>query len=97
MKKKFEEHFIGKNNVIYGRAKFNQWRQLPNETPQDFITDLISMAENLGYGDNKDDLICDRIIAGVLDWGLSERLMPTENLTLDKAIEMARLSHAVKK
>jgi len=48
--------------------------QKPEESVDSFITDLHTLAEFCKYGDLHDQLICDRIVVGLLDKKLSEKL-----------------------
>ncbi|KAK7469891.1 hypothetical protein BaRGS_00036111 [Batillaria attramentaria] len=52
--------------------------------------DLHKLADDCSYGELKPDLIRDRIVVGVADDNLSEELQAKANLTLDKAIQLAR-------
>lgn len=97
VKSKFEGHFIPCTNVIFERAKFNRRKQEANESVEAFITDLHKLAETCEYGSLKDDLIRDRLVVGLLDLGLSEKLQLDPKLTLQSATKIARNSEIVKK
>ena len=71
---KFEEYFVKRRNVIYERAKFNRRRQEQGESVDVFITSLYSLAEHCGYGLLHDEMIRDRIVVGIIDSRLSEKL-----------------------
>ena len=45
VRKAFDEHFVGKHNVIYERAKFNSRQQQHGETAENFMTDVHKLAE----------------------------------------------------
>ena len=94
---KFRAHFITKRNIVYERAKFNRRIQEPGEPVDAFITALYSLAEHCKYGDLRDELIRDRIVVGIVDKSLSEKLQTTDDLTLEKAITRVRQKEAVKK
>lgn len=83
-------------NTLFERVKFNRRKQVPGESVETFIQDLYQIAENCGYGKLKDELIRDRIIVGVLDDPLSDRLQMNEDLTLQDAVKMARQAEARK-
>ena len=96
-KEKFEKHFMKKRNIIiYERAKLNSRRQEDGETADLFITALYNLAERCEYGALHDDMIRDRIIVGIKDSSLSERMQLHNALTLEKATRMVRQSEAVK-
>ena len=96
VKEKFESHFIPKRNVIFERAMFNSRIQGPEEPVDHFVTALYSLAEHCDYGDLKDEMIRDRIVVGIRDAQLSEKLQLDRQLTLEKAITQVRQQEAVK-
>ena len=96
VKAKFEAHFIKRRNPIFEQAKFNQCRQEEGESVDSFITSLYCLAEHCAYGALHDEMIRDRIVVGLLDAGLSMKLQMDPDLTLDKAVTMARQSEAIK-
>jgi len=62
-----------------------------------FVTDLFSLVEHCGYGPLRDEMVRDRLVVGLLDASLSEKMQLDPELTLDKALSMARHSEAVRK
>lgn len=95
--KKFDRYFIPKRNDIFERAKFNKRRQNEGESVDHFITALHTLSEHCSYGDMRDQLIRDLIVVGIRDDKLSEKMQLDPDLTLEKAISLARQSEAVKK
>ena len=55
-----------------------------------FITSLYTLAEHCDYGELKDQLIRDRIVVGLRDAKISEKLQLDSALTLEKAVTQAR-------
>lgn len=96
VKEGFHAFFVVKKNVIYERARFNMRKQGENEPVDTFVTALYSLAEHCKYGPLHDELIRDRLVVGLNDIRLSERMQLDKDLTLEKAIDMARQSEAVK-
>jgi hypothetical protein len=96
VKDRFEAHFVKRKNIIFERAKFNLRKQGEGEPVDSFITDLYSLAEHCQYGDLHDELIRDRIVVGLHDATLSQKLQLDATLTLDKAVAAVRQSEAVK-
>jgi hypothetical protein len=94
---KFEACFVVRRNVIYERAKFNVRVQEEGETVDDFITSLYTLTEYCEYGALHDEMIRDRIVVGVKDRKLSEKLQFDTSLTLEGAMTKARQHEAVKK
>ncbi|UYV71882.1 hypothetical protein LAZ67_9000867 [Cordylochernes scorpioides] len=85
---KFQDYFIGKRNVIYERAKFNRRSQGETEPVEEFITNLYVLAETCSY----EEMIRDRLVVGVKNLNLSEKLQLESELTLEKAIQIVRQS-----
>ena len=56
---------------------------------------VYALAKHCGYGDLRDELIRDRLIVGIRDSRLSERLQLDADLTLDKALAIIRQSETV--
>ena len=90
VKNKFENHFIAKRNIIYERAKFNI--RIQNKPVEDFITDLHCLAEHCDFGTLKDQIIRDRIVVGLKNKQLSEKLQLDPDLMLKKAMSRAKKS-----
>lgn len=97
VKNAFDKYFVPKKNVIYERAKFNRRVQSATESVDSFITALYALAQNCDYGPLNDDLIRDRLVVGLRDMALSEKMQLDNKLTLTKAVNMARQSEAIKK
>ncbi|XP_028162798.1 uncharacterized protein LOC114354567 isoform X2 [Ostrinia furnacalis] len=90
--KKFDDFFAPKRNVIYERFKFNARVQLQGERVDEFVTEIHRLAEHCEYGVLKTDLIRDRIVVGIADKSLSDRMLLKPDLTLEEAIQMGRQS-----
>ena len=70
---KFDEYFVPKRNVIHERARFHLRVQNSGETVEGFIRSLHELAENCDFG-NKSEQIRDRVVIGIRDKELSEKL-----------------------
>ena len=93
----FESFFIVRKNIVYECARFNMRKQEANENVDVFVTALHALAEHCNYGTLHDELIRDRIVVGLADARLSERMQMDQDLNLEKAINMARQSEEIKK
>lgn len=93
---RFDKHFVIRRNIIFERAKFNMRKQQAGESSEAFITDLHKLSEFCEYGELHDDLVRDRIVVGVRDDKLSEKLQLDSALTLEKAISIVRQSEQVR-
>ena len=96
VKSKFDNHFTPKRNVIFERARFNSRIQEKGEPVDAFITDLYALAEHCQYGGLRDEMIRDRIVVGIRNSQLSEKLQLDSKLTLESAITEVRLTETVK-
>ncbi|KAL5006376.1 hypothetical protein ScPMuIL_015182 [Solemya velum] len=94
---KFEKYFVARRNVIFERAKFNKRRQEEGETAEAFITSLHTLVEYCDYGTLTEQMVRDRIVVGIRDSALSEKLQLDPDLTLEKCITQVRQKAAVKK
>ena len=93
VKAKFEGHFIIERNVIFERAKFNLRVQKENEPVDTFISDLFTLAQHCNYGNLHAEMVRDRIVVGLKDKSLSEKLQLE---TLEYAINQARQRELVR-
>lgn len=93
----FQTYFVVTKNTIYERAKFNMRMQNEGESVDSFVTALYALAEHCQYGLLRDELIRDRIVVGLRDVRLSERMQLDAKLTLKSAIDQARQSEVVKR
>ena len=91
----FDTHFVQRRNVIYERARFNMRVQEEGE-PVEKFTSLYALAEHCNYGSLHNEMIRDRIVVGIRNASLSEKLQLNPDLTLDMAITQARQSEAIK-
>ena len=89
--KKLTEHFEPAKNTIYECFSFNSCVQ-SKDTFDVFVSKLRQLAASCAYGALKEELIRDRIVIGIADNALRERLLREKDLTLDKAILMCRSS-----
>ena len=94
---RFERHFVKKRNVIFEHARFNQRRQEEGESVDEFVTTLYCLSEHCEYAGLRDEMIRDRIVVGVRDSILSEKLQLEADLTLEKAVATACQRESVKK
>ena len=93
---KFDEHFVPKRNVIHKRARFHQRNQRQGETVESFVRNLYEITEHCDFTTSRDQQIRDRIVIGILDKNVSQKLQLKADLTLEAAIQIARQSEMVK-
>ncbi|UYV74273.1 hypothetical protein LAZ67_11002773 [Cordylochernes scorpioides] len=83
--KAFDSHFCVRKNIFYERAKFNSRIQEDRKPVDEFITSLYKLADSCEFEGLHEQLIRDRIVVGVRDKALSERMQLDSELTLEKA------------
>nr|XP_040029295.1 uncharacterized protein LOC120817298 [Gasterosteus aculeatus aculeatus] len=96
---KFDEHFpehFPKRNVIHDRACFHKRSQRAGETVEAFVRSLYELAQHCEFGAGKDEQIRDRIVIGIIDKEVSQKLQLEADVTLERAIQLARQSEQVK-
>eukprot|EP00117_Sycon_ciliatum_P048077 scpid59649/ scgid0554/ Retrovirus-related Pol polyprotein from transposon 17.6; Protease; Reverse transcriptase; Endonuclease len=93
---RFTAHFGKKRNYVYERACFHQRTQQPTESLDAFVNDLYRLADRCNFKAMHDEMLRDRLIAGLADARLSERLQMDSDMTLEKALAHARQSAAIK-
>ena len=85
MVEKLDDFFKVRKNVIYERARFNRRNQRQGETAEQYIMALYELVENCEYGTMKDEMIRDRLVVGIQDDALSQKLQMDSSLTLETA------------
>lgn len=97
VKTELTNHFIPKRNLIFERARFHKRVQESGESVDSFIKALYDLIQHCEYGDLRDELIRDRLVVGLTDQALSEKLQMDDKLTLATAKRMCIRHEAVKK
>ena len=90
----FEQYCEPRKNTIYERYLFFSRGQESGEPIDKYATVLRKMADSCKFQDLKDSLIRDRIVFGIADNNVRERLLRVPDLTLNKALEIARAAEA---
>ena len=91
----FDTYFTPRRNVIHERAQFHQRQQKDSESVEEYVRALYELAKYADFAD-KDNTIRDRLVLGARDRELSEKLQLESDLTLEKAITLARQNETVK-
>eukprot|EP00731_Ephydatia_muelleri_P022771 Em0015g354a len=93
--RKLDKHFQVRRNVILERARFNRRDQLDGETAEKYITELYSLVEHCDYGTMTEEMLRDRLVVGIRDKTMSEKLQLDQDLTLEKAKIIIRQREAI--
>ncbi|XP_023238018.1 uncharacterized protein LOC111636862 [Centruroides sculpturatus] len=81
---KLELYFIPKSNQSVESHKFNTRVQGLSEAFDDFLADLRKLSINCEFGNLRDRLLRDRIVSGIRDQKVKERLLRETELSLTK-------------
>ncbi|KAG5877003.1 hypothetical protein JTB14_020657 [Gonioctena quinquepunctata] len=90
--KQLDVHFLPKSNPSVETHKFNSRNQLYGESFENFLAELKKIARDCEFGTFKDRLIKDRIVSGIRDQKVKDRLLRETNLDLTKTIEICRVA-----
>ncbi|CAG9832705.1 unnamed protein product [Diabrotica balteata] len=81
----FEEYCKALRNETYNRYKFFNRSQGEDEEFDRFLTDIKMLAKLCNFGVLEDSLVRNKIVSGIRDQTMQERLLRVPNLTLRKA------------
>ncbi len=95
---KFAAYCNPRKNVIYERYVFWQSNQQEGETIDQYITSLKQKVKSCEYDPAcLDEMVRDKLVFGVKDLAVKERLLREENVTLQKAVNFAHATEVSKK
>ena len=94
--KKFKEYCEPRKNEVFEWYKFWQRDQHEGETIDQWVNDLRILLGSCQYGDQKEKNLRDRIVFGVADTRVKERLLCESDLTLTKALDICHAAEASK-
>lgn len=87
---KFDEHCNPSINETVERYRFFSKSQGAEQSIDNYVTELRMLAKTCNFGEIKDSLIRDRIVCGINNEGLRERLLREKDLTLQTCIRICR-------
>ena len=87
--KKFEEFCMGETHEVYESYKFHRRNQEKEENIDTYVTVLRKLAKSCNFQE-EDRMIRDRIVIGVYDDTVREKLLEDKDLTLKKATKICR-------
>ena len=93
--RKFTEHFVPKKNVIHQRSMFHERSQKDLETVEEYVRALQVLVQSCGYRDAEEQ-VRDRFVIGMKDTQVKQKLQLIPDLTLDRAVLIARQHEQVK-
>ncbi|XP_072937556.1 uncharacterized protein [Epargyreus clarus] len=93
----FEKYFAPQKNIVFSRYQFFKRVQEDGECFDSFQTSIKLLACKCEFGEQLNSLIRDRIVIGVKDVVLQEKLLALGDLSLEKAIQIGRAFEQNKK
>ncbi|XP_054260689.1 uncharacterized protein LOC128985322 [Macrosteles quadrilineatus] len=85
----FDKYCQPLKNIIFERFKFHSLGQKEGQSVDSYVTELKKAASNCEFKD-EEDMIRDRLVLGIRDKVMQERLLRDTSLTLKKAVEFCR-------
>ena len=93
---KFEEYFNPEKNVTFERHVFFLRNQKIGEKIDAYVNELRDLSATCEFGELTDSLIKDKLVLGIADIQVKDRLLRTKDLTLTKALEVCRSAERTK-
>lgn len=94
--KAFEKYLIPKRNVTYERFVFNNRNQKEGEPFDSFLQEIKNLIKTCEYGDQQEEILKDRIVIGIADKKIQEKLLYFDDLKLQKCVDICRSSEVTK-
>lgn len=90
---KFDLFCAPRTQVIYERYRFNNRNQEPGENITSYLTELRTIARNCAHDTiTPDEILRDRLVLGIRDDRLRERLLRLNDFTLQQAVDQIKSS-----
>lgn len=94
--KSFEDFCRPKKNIVYERFVFYSRNQHPGEPFDVFLMEIKRLVRTCEFREGEEEMLRDRIVLGVEDKKLQERLLQESNLDYQTAINKCRSSEIAK-
>ena len=93
---KFEAYCAPRKNLVYEQSVFFGCSQLEGEKFDHYLTRLKILAGSCEFGSQQKQLLTLRVVMGISDTSMKERLLRVNDLTLEKAADYCRAAEASK-
>jgi hypothetical protein len=94
--KQLEQYCDPVRNITYERHVFFTRNQKERECIDVYVKELQVLSKTCGFGDLRDSLIKDRIVGGIRDDRVRQRLLEKSDLSLDDAVTIVRAAEQSK-
>lgn len=92
----FENYIKPRQNIIYERYVFYNRNQQEGEDFEHFLTAISKLVKTCDFGTQQDDMLRDRIVLGIRNREVQERMLRNSQLVLREAIKMCRAAEISK-
>jgi RNase H-like domain found in reverse transcriptase/Reverse transcriptase (RNA-dependent DNA polymerase)/Integrase zinc binding domain len=89
-------YYIPFKNTTYIRWLFFSEQQQVGQSIDQYVLTLRNKIKDCEFGELTDSLLRDRLIGGIIDTGMRERLLKDHGMTLDKAVNLLRANESSK-
>ena len=93
---KFKDYCHPRKNTVYERYRLWTRDQNQGESVDQWVKELRLKARSCEFKDQEHEMICDKIVFGVLDSRVKERLLREADLNLEKALNICRAAESTK-
>ena len=90
----FNDHCFASVSECFERYKFWCRDQHQGESINNYVTDLKDLSRTCNFEQQKEKIMCDRLVFGVYDKTVKERLLRESALNLQKAVEIGRAAES---
>ncbi len=94
---KFNNYFVPKVNETYEAYVFHKIVQEADENFEQFLIRITTQARKCNFGELEKRMLKDKIVSGIKDDRLRERLLGTTDLTYDRTVQMCQASELAHK
>ncbi|XP_055839176.1 uncharacterized protein LOC129907130 [Episyrphus balteatus] len=89
---KFNEYFSPRVSLTFERYTFNTLTQREGESFEEFLTKIKNQSKKCAFENLEDSLLRDKIVTGIRNDSLREKLLAEDDIKLDQAIKVCRAS-----
>lgn len=86
----FEKYFSPKVNEIAERFRFYKRNQKQYELISDYIVEIKTLSKSCNFGDFLEDALRDKLVCGLCNGSIQQKLLNETGLTFEKACEIAK-------
>lgn len=84
-----KNHYQPTCSVTVERYKFHTRSKKPSESVPEFVSELKKLADKCAFGETLNDMLKDRLVAGINDEKIQKRLLVEPELTFEKAYNIS--------